>query len=108
MNIKFELLKVSKMTNLKIYIASHRKARNNKFGEQINIIKRVPLGTPQVVVMSLTHKHVTNVLSRVTEGQLLPNLSSKSNSVIKIDRALLHSNVITFSSRDIDKSLYLL
>ena len=61
-NINFELLKVSKMTNLKIYISSHREARNIKFGQQVNIIEKVPLGTPLlVVVMSLAHNHVTNL-----------------------------------------------
>ena len=60
--INFELLKVSKMTSLKIYIyiSSHEEARNIKFGHQINIIERVPLGT-QAVVMSLAHNHLTNL-----------------------------------------------
>ena len=51
-NINFELLKVSKMTSLRIYISSHGEARNIKFGHLINI-QRVSLGTlPQEVVMS--------------------------------------------------------
>ena len=29
-----------------LYISSHGKARNIKFGQQVNIIERVPLGTP--------------------------------------------------------------
>ena len=50
------------MTSLKLYISSHREARNIKFGHQINIIERVPLGTlPQAVVMSLAHNHLTNL-----------------------------------------------
>ena len=47
------MLKVSKMTSLKIYISPHGEARNIKFGHLINIIERVSLGTPpQAVVMS--------------------------------------------------------
>ena len=63
MNIIFELLNVSKMTSLRIYISPiYGEARNIKFGQQVNIIERVPLGTPpQVVVMSLAHNHVTNL-----------------------------------------------
>ena len=67
-NFNFELLKVSKMTSLKIYIyiyiyiSSHGKARNIKFGHQINIIEKIPLGTPsQPVVMSLPYNHLTNL-----------------------------------------------
>ena len=61
-NINFEQLKVSRMTDLKIYIFSHGEARNIKFGQQVNIIERVPLGTPpQAVVMTLAHNHVTNL-----------------------------------------------
>ena len=45
-----------------LYISSHGKARNIKFGQQVNIIERVPLGTPpQAVVMSLAHNHMTNL-----------------------------------------------
>ena len=45
-----------------LYISSHGEARNIKFGHQINIIERVPLGTlPQAVVMSLAHNHLTNL-----------------------------------------------
>ena len=33
-----------------------------KFGQQVNIIVRVPLGTPpQAVVMTLAHNHVTSL-----------------------------------------------
>ena len=38
----------------------HGEARNIKFGHQINIIERVPLGTPPqvvVVAMLLAHNH---------------------------------------------------
>ena len=60
MNINWELLKVSKMINLKI--SSHEEARNIEFGQQVNIIERVPLGTPpQVVQMSLAHNHVADL-----------------------------------------------
>ena len=62
-NINFELHKVSKMTSLKnLCISSHGEARNIKLGHLINIIERVPLGTPlQVAVMSLAHNHLTNL-----------------------------------------------
>ena len=33
-----------------------------KFGQQVNIIEGVPLGTPpQAVVMKLAHNHLTNI-----------------------------------------------
>ena len=58
MTINFELLKVSKITSLKI--SSHGEARNIKFRQQVNLIQRVPLGTlPQEVVTSLPHNHMT-------------------------------------------------
>ena len=44
-----------------LYISSHLEARNNKFGQQVNI-ERVPLGTPpQAVVMSLAHNRMANL-----------------------------------------------
>ena len=47
-----------------IYISGQGEARNIKFGHQINIIERVPLGTPpQMVLMSLAHNHLTISLS---------------------------------------------
>ena len=90
-NINFELLKISKMTSLEIYVSSHGEARNIKFRHQINSIERVPLGTPpQVVVMSLAHNHLTNLELQVTEELLLSNLGSKRNSLIEVNRTLLH------------------
>ena len=69
MNINFELLKVSKMTSLKIYISGHRKARNVKFGQQVNIIEKVPLGTPpQEVMMLLAHNYITNLFASSYRG----------------------------------------
>ena len=45
-----------------MYVSSHGEARNIKFGHQINIIERVPLGTPpQAVVMSLAQNHLKNL-----------------------------------------------
>ena len=42
-----------------LYISSQGEARNIKFGHQVNLIRRVLLGTPpQEVVMLLTHNHV--------------------------------------------------
>ena len=58
--INVELLIVSKMTSLKIYISSHGEARNIKFGQLVNLIQRVPLATLSwEVVMSLPHNHAT-------------------------------------------------
>ena len=61
MNIRFELLKVSKMTSLKIYISAVMgEARNIKIGQQVNLIQRVPQVTPhQEVMTSLPHNHAT-------------------------------------------------
>ena len=40
-------------------ISSHAETRNIKFGQQVNPIERVPLGTlPQEVVTSLPHNHM--------------------------------------------------
>ena len=44
-------------------ISSHEKARNIKFGQQVNIIEGVTLSTlPWQVVMLLAHNHVTNLI----------------------------------------------
>ena len=52
----FELLKSSKMSSLKIYISSHREARNIRFGQQVKFHKVLP---HQDVVPSLPHNHLT-------------------------------------------------
>ena len=44
-----------------MYLQSRRIARNIKFGQQVNIIERAPLGTSRAVVMALAHNHVTNL-----------------------------------------------
>ena len=66
-NVNFELLKGSKMTSLKsIYLQSQR---NIKFQQQVNIIERVPLGTPpQAVVMTLAHNHMANLFISSDRG----------------------------------------
>ena len=57
MNINFELLQFENLC-----ISSHEEARNIKFGQQVNIIERVPLGFHlQVVVMSLAHNQMANL-----------------------------------------------
>ena len=43
-------------------ISCHGDARNIKSGQQVNIIERVPLVTPRVIVMSLVHNHMTDLL----------------------------------------------
>ena len=57
-----KLLEVSKMTSLKLYIISPsiKKLDTLKFGQEVNLIQKVSLGTlPQEVVTSLPHKYVT-------------------------------------------------
>ena len=69
--INFDLPKVNKMTQVLIahsqqkdqlenlYICSNREARNIKFGQQANLIERVPRGTLlQELVTSLPHNHM--------------------------------------------------
>ena len=89
-----KLLKVWKMTNIKIFISPFiEKLEAFKFGQQVNLIQRVPSGTlPQEVVMSLAHNYasLSNFLYLVTKRLLLSNLGNKSNSFIEFDRALLH------------------
>ena len=76
-----KLLKVIKVTNLKIYISpSIRKLETLKFRQQLKLIQKVPLGTPlQEVVTSLPHKYVT-----------LANVGGKNNFLIEVNRTLLH------------------
>ena len=58
MTINFELLKVSKITSLKIY-SSHGEGRNIKLEHQLNFIQRLQVSPlPKEVVMSLPHNHV--------------------------------------------------
>ena len=54
--------KLAKWPIWNLYISSHLEARNIKFGQQVNIIERVPLGSPpQAIIMSLAHNHMTNL-----------------------------------------------
>ena len=74
MAVNFELLKVNKMTSLKIYISSHEEGRNIKFGEQINFIMRVRMGTPpQEEVTSSPPNHMTlrNLLTSSYRGAVI-------------------------------------
>ena len=60
MTINPELLKVSK---------SHGEARNIKFGQQVNLIQMVALGTPpQRVVTSLPHNHHVTLTNLCISG----------------------------------------
>ena len=70
------------MTRFRIYISSHGEARNIKFGKQVNLIQRIPLGTLLQEVMSLPSNHVTltNLFIFSYRGILLANLGSKNNS----------------------------
>ena len=79
-----KLLKVRKMTSLKIYISpSIKKLETFKFAQQVNLIQKVPLSTPpQEVVTSLPHNYMT-----------LANLcisSYKNNFLMEVHRTLLH------------------
>ena len=66
-------------------------ARNIKFGQQVNIIERVPLGAlPQAVVILLAHNHVTNLFILSYRGATVIKWGNKSHPVIKVDKALLH------------------
>ena len=94
------ILNCSKLRKLLVW-NSHRKARNIRFGQQVNLIQMVQLGhLPLEIVTSSPHIMWpwTISLSLVTEGLLLSSLGSKNNSLIEILRAPLHrgSNVITF------------
>ena len=52
--------KARKMTSLKIYISpSIKKLETYKFGEQINLIQKVPLGKLPQEVVTLPHNYVT-------------------------------------------------
>ena len=53
-----KLLEVSKMTSLKFYISpSIKMIETLKFGQEVNLIQKVSLGTlPQEVVTSLPYK----------------------------------------------------
>ena len=49
------------MTSLKIYISAVIE-KLETFGHQVNLIQRVPLGTPpQTLVMSLLHNQMKNL-----------------------------------------------
>ena len=55
-----KLPKVRKMTSLKIYISlSIKKLEISKFGEQVNLIQKVPLGKPPQEVVTSPHNYVT-------------------------------------------------
>ena len=77
-----KLLEVSKMTSLKFYISpSIKKLETLKFGQEVNLIQKVSLGTLlQEVVTSLPHKYL------VTEGLLLSNVGGKSNFLTEVHR----------------------
>ena len=59
----FNCSRTAKWPIWNLYISSHREARNIKFGQQVNIIERVSLGTPpRTVLMPLAHNYTTNLL----------------------------------------------
>ena len=109
MVIKFELLKVCKMTIWKSYISSHGGVRNIKFGQRVNLIQRLPLGTPPwEVVISLPCNFDKSLYLYLQRSYCYQIWAIKTSSLYK---SIGHfstggSNVITFWSRDINKSLY--
>ena len=67
------------------------KASNIKFGQQVNIIEKVPLGTlPQAVVMSLAHNHATNPLISSYRGAKNYQIWAVKATVTEVDKALHH------------------
>ena len=68
-----KMLKVSKMTNLKICISpSIKKLETLKFGQQVNLIQKVSLGTlPQEAVTLLTHKYANLFISNYREATVI-------------------------------------
>ena len=70
MTINLELLKVSKMTSMKIYIIPVlEKLRTSNFKLQLNLIRRIQFHTPaQEVVMTLPHNQMTNLLMSSCKG----------------------------------------
>ena len=74
MTTNFELLKITKMSSLKIYISSVMEKLETKFGQQVNLIQRILLGTPpQEVVTSLLYNHVilTNLFISSYRGAIV-------------------------------------
>ena len=78
MTFNLELLNVSKMSSLRIYVSPV---------SRVNLILRVLLGTPpQKELTSLPHIHMT--LSLVS-GPTVINLGSENNSLAEVHRALI-------------------
>ena len=93
-----------------LYISSYGETRNIKFGHQVNPIQRIQLSPlpREVVTTLLIIMWLWQIsLSLVAEGLLLLNMGSKNNSLIEVHRVFLHwvSNIVTFWSCDINKSL---
>ena len=75
-----KLLKVIKVTSLKIYISSSIRKLETTFRQQVKLIQKVSLDTlPWEVVTSLSHKYVT-----------LANVGGKNNFLMEANRTLLH------------------
>ena len=103
------LTAVSNITSLRI--TSHGEARNIKFGQQVNIIHWfhwVLCHRRQWCHYLIITWLLQICLSLVTEEVLLSNLGSKNNFLKEVVHfSISGSNVNTFWSCDIDKSLYL-
>ena len=104
MTINFELWKVSKMTSLK-------RAINTKFRQQVNLIQRVLLNTlPQVVLVLLPPNHITLTIVFISSHRYycyqIPAVKTTPRLKSIGHFSIGGTNVNTFWSSDIDKSLY--
>ena len=78
MTISFELLTVSKITSLKIYMWTKQKHQIWQAG---NLIQRVPLCTlPRMVKMLLPHNHMTNLFISSYRGATIIKFGRKTTS----------------------------
>ena len=101
-----KLLKVRKMTNIKIFISPViEKLETFKFGQQVNLIQRVLLGTlPQEVVMSLAHNYVTlsNFFISSYKGTTVIKFGQQKQFLHLIGHFSIMSSNITFWSREMN------
>ena len=93
MTINFELLKVSKMTSLRIYISSHGETRNIKFGQQDKPHPKASIGYSNSEGTDISTSYSCDFdksLYLYSLGLLLSNLGSKNNSLIEVHWELFH------------------
>ena len=72
MNINLELLKVIKITSLKIYISLvTEKLETSDLDSRLKIIERVPLRTPPHTVVMSQKNHMTNLFISSYRGAIV-------------------------------------